>query len=153
MQISSDNNTAALVQKESRVATLFIYTIAERMGLQLTDIRCLDHLMENQSATAGDIARVTGLTTGAVTAMIDRLEKINLVRRTADEKDRRKTIIILYNKNFHKSNIITNFFTKNVTELLNMYSTEEQELIADWNKKMTILFQDEIKQLNSVKSK
>ena len=121
MQISS-TDVSPLVQKETRVATLFIHTIAEKIGLQLTDIRCLDHLMDVEHATAGDIAKVTHLTTRAVTAMIDRLEKMKLVKRSADTKDRRKIIITLYNKNFHKSNVATTFFTKNVTELLNAYT-------------------------------
>lgn len=152
MQASS-KNTSTIVQKETRVAVLFIHTIAEKMGLQLADIRCLDYLMEVESATAGDIAKVTDLTTGAVTAMIDRLEKIKLVQRSADTKDRRKIIITLYNKNFHKSNIATNFFTKNVTGLLDTYTKKEQKIIIDWNVKMTTLFQDEIKKLNNTKSK
>jgi MarR family transcriptional regulator, organic hydroperoxide resistance regulator len=160
MQASSNNplskkqsliDISLSIRKESRAAALFVHTVAERMGMQLTDIKCLDYLMDIRSTTAGDLAKITGLTTGAATAMIDRLEKAKLVKREADPRDRRKIIVTLINSSFRRSNITNNFFTKNVSQLLSTYTSKERKLITDWNEKMTILFQDEIKKLQNIK--
>jgi len=149
-QLSSPQ-MSSLIQKETRTAALFIHVIAQRMNIQFTDIRCLNHLLNVQSATAGEIAEITGLTTGAVTAMIDRLTKENFVKRTADKDDRRKIIITLKDDNFHKSNIANIFFTQDVINLLSTYSKEEQNTIAKWNEEMTILLQKKIEKLNTAK--
>jgi DNA-binding MarR family transcriptional regulator len=140
-----------LVQKETRAATLFIHMIAQHMNIQFNDIRCLNYLMEHPSATAGEIAEVTQLTTGAVTAMIDRLEKANFVQRQADEWDRRKIIITLKSDNFTKSNVAIKFFDNDVKKLLSTYSKSDQKIIAKWNKDMTELLQNETTKLTSSK--
>src|SRR5215472_4866305 len=77
----------------SRVSLLFRHCVAEAIGLHLTDAECIDYLLEAGSATAGQLATMTGLTTGSVTTMIDRLEKAGFVRREADANDRRKVIV------------------------------------------------------------
>ncbi|MCK4636205.1 MAG: MarR family transcriptional regulator [Candidatus Moranbacteria bacterium] len=151
LKSKSLKNISSLIQKESRTAVLFVHTVAENMNMQITDIRCLDYLMDVNSATAGDLAKITGLTTGATTAMIDRLEKTKFVKRETDPTDRRKIIITFINKNFRRSNIATNFFEKNIPKLLNTYTSKEQELIKDWNEKLISLFKNEIKRIKNIK--
>ena len=68
---------------------------ADFVGINRTDGRCLDVVDQHGSITAGDLARDAGLTTGAVTAVVDRLETAGLVRRTVDPRDRRKVLIEL----------------------------------------------------------
>ena len=63
---------------------------AEKLGLSLTDLRCLDLVQASDGMTAGELATASGLTTGAVTAVIDRLERAGFVRRLRDDSDRRK---------------------------------------------------------------
>ena len=58
-----------------------------------TDGRCLDVLSIEGPVTAGRLAEVTGLTTAAITAVIDRLERLGYARRTRDPSDRRKVIV------------------------------------------------------------
>ncbi|TCO60889.1 MarR family winged helix-turn-helix transcriptional regulator [Actinocrispum wychmicini] len=67
--------------------------VADRLGLSLGDFKCLTVLGETGHATAGDIATRTGLTTGAVTRMIDRLERAGWVVREHDLTDRRRVIV------------------------------------------------------------
>lgn len=67
--------------------------VADRIGLGLADFKCLTALAETGQATAGDIATRTGLTTGAVTRMIDRLERAGWARRESDRHDRRRVIV------------------------------------------------------------
>ncbi|MBA2293811.1 MAG: MarR family transcriptional regulator [Actinobacteria bacterium] len=63
---------------------------AEQLGVSLTDLRCLDIVESRGGLTAGELATASGLTTGAVTAVVDRLERAGLARRIRDELDRRK---------------------------------------------------------------
>lgn len=72
---------------------MFHQTVAERFGLGATDSRAWSILDETGPITAGELAERTGLTTGAVTGIIDRLEEAGWVRRDADPGDRRKVIV------------------------------------------------------------
>jgi DNA-binding MarR family transcriptional regulator len=72
---------------------LFSQSVAERFGLAVTDTTALEQLSVLGTATAGRIAELTGLTTGAATRMIDRLEQSGFVRRTTDPADRRRVIV------------------------------------------------------------
>lgn len=65
-------------------------TTAGRVGLNSTDLECLDLLFLAGPTTAGRLAEHTGLTTGAMTAVLDRLERARLVRRRRDSSDRRR---------------------------------------------------------------
>lgn len=67
--------------------------IARKAGLSGTDHKYLGFLIEKGQMTAGELSGLTGLTTGAVTGLIDRFEKKKLVKRTFSEDDRRKVII------------------------------------------------------------
>jgi DNA-binding MarR family transcriptional regulator len=63
---------------------------AAKLGISPSDLRCLDLVQAHDGMTAGELASASGLTTGAVTAVIDRLESAGFVRRVRDEDDRRK---------------------------------------------------------------
>jgi DNA-binding MarR family transcriptional regulator len=68
--------------------------IAERMGLSGTDHKCLELVLAAETPlTAGHIATLSGLSTGAVTGVIDRLERRGFVRRVRDPHDRRKVLV------------------------------------------------------------
>ncbi|WP_330183920.1 MarR family transcriptional regulator [Nocardia sp. NBC_01503] len=87
---------AALTLAAQRTATDAVMVhgaIADRLGLHVTDLRCLNLLRLDGPATAGELAQRTGLTTGAITRMIDRLLKAGYVRREHDEQDRRRVIV------------------------------------------------------------
>lgn len=66
---------------------------AAKLGISPSDLRCLDLVQASGGMTAGELARASGLTTGAVTAVIDRLARAGFVRRVPDESDRRKVNI------------------------------------------------------------
>jgi hypothetical protein len=74
---------------------LFHQAIANIAGVSVTDLKCLDYVDRMGDVTAGDLARQTGLTTGAITAAIDRPEKAGLARRERSELDRRRVFIRL----------------------------------------------------------
>jgi DNA-binding MarR family transcriptional regulator len=63
---------------------------AERLGINRTDLNCIDVIERHGGVTAGQLAAEAGLTTGAVTAVIDRLERAGYARRVRDDEDRRR---------------------------------------------------------------
>ena len=73
--------------------SLFGQTVAIRFGLTESDIEALEVLIDSGAATAGRLSDLTGLTTGAVTRVIDRLEQAGYVRRIPDPADRRRVIV------------------------------------------------------------
>src|SRR5690349_23076125 len=73
---------------------LFHDAVASRIGLSATESKCLDiALRANGPLTAGKLAEQTGLTTGAITGVLDRLERAGFIRREKDEADRRQVLI------------------------------------------------------------
>ncbi len=72
---------------------LFQQNMAQKMGVVHTDLKTAEILNETGPITAGELSRITGLSSGSVTALIDRLEKTGYVMREKDEEDRRKVVI------------------------------------------------------------
>ncbi len=65
------------------------------IGVNRTDLRCLDIVSQEGTITAGRLAELAGLTSGAVTAVLDRLERTGYARRQRDEADRRRVLVEL----------------------------------------------------------
>ncbi len=78
------------MRETSGLGVLHSQMIAERLGVNPTDLECLDLIVMRGPVTAGDLARATGLTTGAITGVIDRLERAGFAAREPDPADRRK---------------------------------------------------------------
>src|SRR5437867_10829830 len=78
-----------LVRRHSIAAVLFHHAVAERLGLGPTDHKCLDLLRELGAVTGSELATITGLTTGAVTGVVSRLEQAGYLRRGPDPHDGR----------------------------------------------------------------
>ncbi len=71
----------------------FDQAVADTLGLNRTDLRVIDIIEREGRLTAGQVAERTGLTTGAVTAVIDRLEEAGYARRVRDTEDRRRVFV------------------------------------------------------------
>jgi DNA-binding MarR family transcriptional regulator len=83
----------AALRSLNRQAVLFTDAVADRLGIAGTDVECLEVLVSGGSVTAGQLADATGLSTGAVTRMVDRLVQSGYVRRNPDPTDRRRVIV------------------------------------------------------------
>jgi DNA-binding MarR family transcriptional regulator len=83
------------MRKSSAQGTLFAQTVAGHAGISSSDMDCMDFVNMEGRMTAGRLAELTGLTTGAITGVIDRMEKAGFVRRERDDSDRRKVFITL----------------------------------------------------------
>src|SRR3979411_2911783 len=79
-------------QAFQRSTDAFDDAVAQRLGLNRSDLRCLDWLSDGPKS-AGQLAAATGLTSAATTTLVDRLERRGLVRRVRDAADRRKVLV------------------------------------------------------------
>jgi DNA-binding MarR family transcriptional regulator len=89
-----DEIVEQLVRRHSTAAVLFHHATAERLGLGPTDHKCLDLLRERGPMTGSQLAAITGLTTGAITGVVGRLERAGYLHRAADSHDGRKQILV-----------------------------------------------------------
>lgn len=105
--------------------------VAEYFGVNRTAMRCMEVLDRVGQLTAGDIARETGLTSGAVTAMLDRLERVGYVRRLRDASDRRRVLVELTARARQMVDEIYGPLTEAMGEF-ERYSDKELMLIRDF---------------------
>lgn len=88
---------AAVLNEGRRMGTrtvVFHAAIADRLGLNPSDHKCADLICnETGPITAGRLAEITGLSTGAITGVVDRLERAGFVERVPDPEDRRRVVI------------------------------------------------------------
>jgi DNA-binding MarR family transcriptional regulator len=105
------------------------HVAAARMGVNRTDLACLDAISRTGPLTAGEIARQIGLTTGAVTAVIDRLEHAGYARRVRDEGDRRKVMVEATPKMYEEAAGIWGPLATEWQEVISRYTAGEIELL------------------------
>ena len=107
--------------------------IARKAGLSGTDHKYLGLLIQKGEMPAGELSKLTGLTTGAVTGLIDRLEKKKLVKRQFDKTDRRKIIIVPNTQNTMK--LLGPIFTElqnKTTNLVSSFTQNEIQVIEKY---------------------
>ena len=122
---------------------LFRNAMSEWAGLNVTDMECLRLLFSKGVATPSELARQTGLTSGAATAMLDRLEKAGLIVRQPNPNDRRGTLITPAASAAEKA---ASWFASARTAqdaLISRYSEHELEIIADVFEQFTKLWDEE----------
>lgn len=121
----------------------FRNAMSEWAGLNVTDMECLRLLFQKGIATPSKLAKHTGLTSGATTAMLDRLEKAGLIERRPNPDDRRGTLIVPAQSSAEKA---ASWFTsarQAQDELISSYSESELEIIADVFERFAKLWDDE----------
>ncbi len=115
-------------------AIMFHQAIADRLGLHPTDHKCADLIIRNGAMTSGRLAELTGLTTGAITGVVDRLESRGMVRRVADPRDRRRVIVEIVKNDAVECRMRDLFqgISDGTRALLDGYSDSELALILDF---------------------
>jgi DNA-binding MarR family transcriptional regulator len=92
--MSKINATPSDPGRELATAVIVFHeSLAKKAGLTAAESRCLGILFQHDVVTAGELARATGLTTGAITGIVDRLQKDGWLRREANPADRRSVLI------------------------------------------------------------
>jgi DNA-binding MarR family transcriptional regulator len=126
---------------------------ADRIGINATDLNCLNILSFSGQLTAGELARATGLTTASITGVIDRLEEVGYVRRERDARDRRRVVVhLVLDKALHD---VAPVFLPLVREWQQMaadYSDEELRLIVAFYRRMEQVFRDHVIRLREARA-
>ncbi len=134
--LSRRKSRAALVQelenamrKSSAQGTIFSQTVADRAAISNSDMECMDFLNVEGRMTAGRLAELTGLTTGAITGVVDRMEKAGLVRRERDVEDRRKVFIVPAAERVTEIGRFYEPLQRAMNKLMDTYSDAELKLL------------------------
>ena len=122
---------------------LFQNAVDEKAGLNTTDTECLRLLFQKGAATPTEIAKHTGLTSGATTAMLDRLENAKLIERKPNPADRRGTLITPAKSAAEKVAAWFQPARNALDELIASYSAEELEIISGIFERFAKLWDDE----------
>ncbi|HEX5404617.1 MAG TPA: MarR family transcriptional regulator [Pseudonocardiaceae bacterium] len=103
--------------------------IADKVGLHVTDLRCLNLLRLSGPATPGELAAATGLTTGAITRMVDRMLAAGYVRREHDPVDRRRVIVSVAPERIAEIGPLYDRVAAGWAELLTDYTDEQLAVV------------------------
>lgn len=123
--------------------------VAASLGLYNNDFITLDILREAGPITAGELSKKTGLTTGSITALVDRLEKNGYVHRKNDPTDRRRVIIVPdYESKEEVGNSYRPLHTAMI-ELASSYTEEELALITQFIGKASAILEEQIQHLSN----
>ncbi len=138
-------NSKADLEKEVLMAAaeyginsvLFRNAMGRKLGLNITESECLSLLRIKGISNPTELARYTGLTTGATTTMLDRLEKAGFITRKHNPNDRRRVLIEINSEAAVTSVSLVSGVQKAHKELIASYSDTELEIIADFLTRFT----------------
>jgi DNA-binding MarR family transcriptional regulator len=138
--------------RQFSTATVILHqAIAAKLGLSAGDHKYVDILLRNGPMTAGRLAELTGLTTGAITGIIDRLEKAGWVKRAKDAADRRRVIVqpTMKPSQERRAGRLFGPLAASMAELVSAYKDEEIELILDFLGRTRAMLQNRALSLRS----
>lgn len=127
-----------------RRVVLYQHKIAEQLDVYNHDWTTIDMLSETGPITAGELGRRVGLTTGSVTALVDRLERAGYVKRERHPKDRRSIMIVPQYEDKSEVQHVYETLNQHMTELTNQYTAEQMETIQSFLKATTAILENEI---------
>lgn len=119
-----------LARRNSTATVLFHDAVAERLGLGPTDHKCLDLIVEHQTITGSQLAAMTGLTSGAVTGVVARLERAGYVRRAPDPSDGRRQLLRPAPERFGEVERLFEGIAASAVDLLDGFDTPQLKAIA-----------------------
>lgn len=121
-----------LMRRVSTSGLLIHQAIAGELGLGPTDLKCLDAARAEHHLTAGRLAEITGLSTSATTAALDRLERRGFIQRERDEHDRRRVFVVSTGQLEARTERLFAPLATETRALLDSYDDEQLQLIADF---------------------
>ncbi|HZR51212.1 MAG TPA: MarR family transcriptional regulator [Streptosporangiaceae bacterium] len=154
VSVPGSRDVSAAGQGIAMAAVALNTAMSQAMGLHPSEGLCLWHVTESaygEPLTAGKLAEATGLTTGAITGIIDRLEAAGLVRRERDTADRRKVFIRPVPA---RMAIITELFAPmegEFDELVRQYRPEQVTVIFDYLSRSVGILHAQIERLRAVR--
>ena len=138
----------------STATVLFHAAVADRLEIGTTDVKCYSILRQAGAMTAGELAGRTGLTTGAITGVIDRLEQAKLVRRARDPLDRRRIVLELVHDAEREREIGALYepLGRAITGLVAQFSAAERATVLDFLLKASAILEAETTRLRQDKA-
>jgi DNA-binding MarR family transcriptional regulator len=136
-----------LGREMSGYTVMFHQLVAERIGLSVTDFKCFDIASRIGPVTAGQLSEYTGLTTGAITGVIDRLEKAGFVTRQQDPNDRRKVMIAAVADRMPDSGKLFQSLAQSMSALISSYSAENAEMLLEFMQRVVDVMRQETQKL------
>jgi DNA-binding MarR family transcriptional regulator len=127
------------IRKMGAQSVITSRVVADHFDLHMTDLEVLDLIFLRKQASAGELAEATGLSSGAVTALIDRLAASGYVERAEDAKDRRRVIVRVRPDAIEPIKAAYMSMQKHMFDLWSTYSAEDLEVIVDFASKSTAL--------------
>ncbi|SMC23880.1 DNA-binding transcriptional regulator, MarR family [Andreprevotia lacus DSM 23236] len=144
------SDVANEMQRMQASVDAFDALAASVLGINRTDLRCLELLMQTEFATPGILGPALGLTTGSVTAMLDRLEQLGHLSRSADPADRRKVLVCITPAARAKTWGLYSPFASEGTRLLEPYTAEQLALLAGFLRESRLLYERELKRVQAL---
>jgi DNA-binding MarR family transcriptional regulator len=120
-----------------------------RVGLNRTDLRALDIISRQESLTAGQLAARLKLTTGAITGVLDRLERAGHAIRTHDQEDRRRVVVQPTEEAKGESYLVFLDLSQRLDTLLGEYSEEERRVIDQFLERVSRAVAERADQLST----
>jgi MarR family transcriptional regulator, organic hydroperoxide resistance regulator len=111
---------------------VFSEALASRLGLNPTDLLAIQLVAREGEATPSHLAELAGLTTGAITGVLDRLEKVGIVARESDPQDRRRIIVRLVPERVRELSDALQPLAASTERLLDEYAPAERRAISDY---------------------
>jgi DNA-binding MarR family transcriptional regulator len=121
-----------LVRRHSTAAVLLHHAVAERLGLGPADHKCLDLLRDRGAMTGSELAAITGLTSGAITGVVARLEQAGFLKRKPDARDGRKQILFPARERLRDIRIVFDPIREEVAALLAGFDVRQLTAIAEF---------------------
>ena len=143
------------VRRMSAQGVLLSNAVAERVGLSSSDLECLDFVVmaQEEAITAGDLAAATGLTSGAITGLIDRLESAGFVRREADPRDRRKVRVVPVRSAVEQLGTYYAPLAERTDALWAQFTEKELRLILDFTRGSTAVAAEEAARIRTLSAR
>ncbi|CAM3277478.1 MarR family winged helix-turn-helix transcriptional regulator [Stackebrandtia soli] len=126
------HDLGAAIQAQQSAVDDFDATVAVQLRVNRTDLRCLEILLGRDGATPRELADELGLTSGSVTAMLDRLSKQDYLTRAPDPNDRRKLVIRATDTVRRLTRRIWEPLLTDANAMIDDYSADELRLIIDF---------------------
>ncbi len=135
---------AETLRRHNGLIVLFHAAVAERLGLGPADHKCFDLLLRLGPIPAGELADKSGLTTGAITGVIDRLERAGYVVRASDPSDRRR-VVVQPNRDKALADLLPVFegVKRATSAMLDRYSADQLELMLDFLNRVDELIEEQ----------
>lgn len=139
---------AAAIRRTGAIMNFMGQAAADRIGVNATDLNCLNILSFAGQMTAGELARETGLTTASITGVVDRLEQAGFVARQRDEADRRRVVVRL-NLDKALAEVVPVFapMLRDWKRMADSYSDDELSLIVGFYGRMQEVLRDHLNRL------